>query len=106
MLYWIGESYLKKKRYDEAISAYRKLIVEYDKGFYMEYAYYSLGWCYRHKNEDEKGIEIFNELVKKFPESKLFAKTCLSIGSMEYGLKHYDIAEDNFRKVLMKFKKQ
>jgi outer membrane protein assembly factor BamD len=74
----LGKAYEKMKKYPEAIAEYKKFLKEYSKSELADEAKYRMGYCaYKQskgsaydQDATEKALEIFNEFLRDFPQSK------------------------------------
>ncbi len=73
-LYTIGVSYQSEWRYDESIRAMNRLINEYPKTPYAEYAFFSNGKSFKEVGNLKAAIEEFQKIEKNRPMSKHFPK--------------------------------
>ncbi len=65
----IGQLLRSQKKPDDAIHAYEKLIVVYDKSPHLRQAWLELAACYEEKHQPDRAIETFRTMLKKFPRT-------------------------------------
>lgn len=78
--YMAAYDLVKGKRFDEALTAMQRFVVQYPQGGYTANAQYWLGELYLVKNNYAKAIEHFEIVLKKFPSSSKAAASTLKIG--------------------------
>ena len=59
----------QKQLYDQAAAQYLKSARKYPDQIYASSSLYDAGRCYRLAGNNEKAKELFNELIKAYPES-------------------------------------
>ncbi len=65
----IGQLLRGQKKYDEAIVAYEKLILNYGQNAAIRRAWLEIADCYESKGEPEKAIETYKTVLRKFPRT-------------------------------------
>ena len=66
-LYWIGECYFSQKEYEEAISRYNELILNYPLGDKVPAAYLHKGISLIELDRNEEALSVFKLMVSKYP---------------------------------------
>lgn len=66
-LYWIGECYFSQNEYEEAISRYNQLILNYPLGDKVPAAYLHKGISLMELGHDEEALSVFKLMVSKYP---------------------------------------
>ena len=66
-LYWIGECYFSQKEYEEAISRYNELILNYPLGDKVPAAYLHKGISLMELERNEEALSVFKLMVSKYP---------------------------------------
>ena len=66
-LYWIGECYFSQKEYEEAISRYNQLILNYPLGDKIPAAYLHKGISLMELDRNEEALSVFKLMVSKYP---------------------------------------
>ena len=66
-LYWIGECHLSQKEYEEAISRYNELILNYPLGDKVPAAYLHKGISLMELDRNEEALSVFKLMVSKYP---------------------------------------
>ena len=66
-LYWIGECYFSQKEYEEAITRYNQLILNYPLGDKVPAAYLHKGISLMELDRNEEALSVFKLMVSKYP---------------------------------------
>jgi tol-pal system protein YbgF len=66
-LYWIGECYFSQKDYEEAITRYNQLILNYPLGDKVPAAYLHKGISLMELDRKEEALSVFKLMVSKYP---------------------------------------
>jgi len=66
-LYWIGECYFSQKEYEEAISRYNELILNFPLGDKVPAAYLHKGISLTEMDRKEEALSVFKLMVSKYP---------------------------------------
>jgi tol-pal system protein YbgF len=66
-LYWIGECYFSQKEYEEAITRYNQLILNYPLGDKVPAAYLHKGISLMELDRKEDALSVFKLMVSKYP---------------------------------------
>jgi tol-pal system protein YbgF len=66
-LYWIGECHFSQKEYEEAISRYNELILNYPLGDKVPAAYLHKGISLMELDRNEEALSVFKLMVSKYP---------------------------------------
>ena len=66
-LYWIGECYFSQKEYEEAISRYNELILNFPLGDKVPAAYLHKGISLMELDRNEGALSVFKLMVSKYP---------------------------------------
>jgi len=66
-LYWIGECYFSQKEYEEAISRYNELILNFPLGDKVPAAYLHKGISMVELDRNEEALSVFKLMVSKYP---------------------------------------
>jgi tol-pal system protein YbgF len=67
---YIGEALQLDGRFNEAITAFDKVITDYPQGDRVADAYYKRGLMYRRLNQNDRARESFEAVVKNYPDSE------------------------------------
>lgn len=80
--HWIGAAYLADKDYRQALVEFRKVLDQYLGGRKAPDALYQLGVCYRNLFEPQRAREVWERLIRGFPESEAagMARTAMRAG--------------------------
>lgn len=92
---YIGETYRVWGKFEEAILYFSKAV---QLDCQNSYAYYKLGWCYELSGNDEVALKYYNEGIEN--DSTPSAWIYLMRGEMYHKQGMYDLAEDDFSRVL------
>jgi len=66
-LYWIGESLFSKQKYEEAITQFIELILNYSGSDMAAAAYYKRGLCLIELGKIEEAVDVLKLLITKYP---------------------------------------
>ena len=66
-LYWIGECYFSQKEYEEAISRYNELILNFPLGDKVPASYLHKGISMMELDRNEEALSVFKLMVSKYP---------------------------------------
>jgi tol-pal system protein YbgF len=66
-LYWIGECYFSQEEYEEAISRYNELILNFPLGDKVPAAYLHKGISMVELDRNEEALSVFKLMVSKYP---------------------------------------
>lgn len=69
-LYWIGECYYAKKKYQDAINTFNELLVKYKDGDKAAAAILKKGYALIEMGRQSEGIAILKDLISRFPLSE------------------------------------
>jgi tol-pal system protein YbgF len=69
-LYWIGECYYAKKKYQDAINTFNELLGKYKDGDKAPAAFLKKGYALLEMGRQSEGIAMLKELVSRFPLSE------------------------------------
>jgi TolA-binding protein len=69
-LYWIGECYYAKKKYQDAINTFNELLNKYKDGDKAPAAILKKGYALLEMGRQSEGIAILKELISRFPLSE------------------------------------
>ena len=69
-LYWIGECYYAKKKYQDAINTFNELLVKYKDGDKAPASILKKGYALLEMGRQSEGIAILKELMSRFPLSE------------------------------------
>lgn len=67
--YWIAAAYLSHHDYRQALGEFRKVLDQYPGGRKTPDALYQVGVCYRHLFEPQRAREVWQQLIRQFPQS-------------------------------------
>jgi tetratricopeptide (TPR) repeat protein len=59
--------------YVDAISKFKKLIIEYPESDLADDALYNIGFCYYEMNQFQMSIQILEEMIGKYPDATITA---------------------------------
>ena len=69
-LYWIGECYYAKKKYQDAINTFNELLNKYKDGDKAPAAFLKKGYALLEMGRQSEGLAILKELISRFPLSE------------------------------------
>jgi outer membrane protein assembly factor BamD len=121
----IADSHYKLKEYDEAVTAYEQFENLHPLNDAIPYIIFQTGLCYfeqvdtfdRDQSKARRAIEVFNRLIKQFPDNsysakareytgichKSLAESEFGIGVFYYKSKHYKAALKRFKSVIVNY---
>ncbi|MBN2055501.1 tetratricopeptide repeat protein [bacterium] len=65
--YALGANYQALRKWDDALSHYKKVVMEYPGSIFAAIAQSSIADCYRDKRDYKKAVEAFTDLVSNYP---------------------------------------
>ena len=102
-LYWIGESYYRQGKFDNAAAQYNKFLLSpgaIGLPFFIT-ANYNLGYCYfKQKNYDKASLAFRKFIADKKADAKLLADAKLRLGDAYYMDKQYADAIDYYQQAI------
>jgi len=105
VLFWLGETYLKGKDYDQAKERYQKILNVYPTSDYAPQASYALAWIDFETNHFEAAKERFQNFVKRFPSHQLTEDASFRVGECAFNSGFYSEAIQKFQKYIEAFQK-
>lgn len=87
--YWIGESYAKENRLEDAIDFLERAVVEKQGNRFKDYSVYTLANVYERTGDYEKAVKYYDDLLTHYPESPLANQAQVRIGICYFKLKDY-----------------
>ncbi len=94
----LGDTYLEKKSYDEAINFYTEVLNNNMRILYPS-ALEGLGWAYYGKKDYNAAFNYLDRLSKEFPDYQGKGKIFLTMGDIAYSMKDYERAIEYYSKV-------
>jgi len=70
-----------RKRLENSIKLYQRIIADFPKYQYMDVVYYLLGYALYEQEEKKEAVDIFYKLVNNYPKSKFYAEAYMRIGN-------------------------
>ena len=64
--YYIGRSYHRQRKYDDAIKEYRKIVNLYSASGYLTRALYQTAFCYKSKRQLTKAHQLLKDFVSQY----------------------------------------
>ena len=71
--FWVAQIFFIKDDYKRSIKEFNN-VLNYDKSNKKIDALYKIGLCYIKLNNNDKAIEIFQEIINNYPKSKYYSK--------------------------------
>jgi len=105
-LFYSAKCSYQLDRYDEAVTAFQKVINKYPKSTFALYARMGIGQCYEQLGDDEhlrKAIRHYDELSRR-PESYITLSAFINKGRCHEKLKEWDQAIAAYKIIVDKFK--
>ncbi|GIX05757.1 MAG: hypothetical protein KatS3mg115_0160 [Candidatus Poribacteria bacterium] len=82
--YQVGEAYFAAQMYQQALDAYRQVIVRYPNHSSAPDALYSIAACYGYLGQVDQVFATYRELAEKYPDSQYAAEAFISVGDQLY----------------------
>jgi TolA-binding protein len=90
VLYWIGETYIKENRLDDAIKFLKDAIAKNLNDKYIDYTIYNLASIYEKQGDYVDAVKYYDELLSYHSDSPLALSAHIRIGICYFKLKNYD----------------
>ena len=101
--YLLGQFAQELKKYDEAISYYRRIVQNHSDHPLAPDAQYKLGQCYEEKNDMDTASAEYVTLAYTWPENPLVANVVVRIAEYFYTKKEYPTAAEVSKKFVERF---
>ncbi|GIV62373.1 MAG: hypothetical protein KatS3mg044_1239 [Rhodothermaceae bacterium] len=102
-LYQIGQALSNAGDAFEAITTFRRLLVEYPESPYREEAQYNIAYLYFLNQDYDRAIEEYQHLIEAYPQDPLTPKAQYSIGDAYFNAGRLEEAIDAYRQVLLRY---
>ena len=86
--------------YEPTIAMMQQLITDFPDYRLLDGAYYLLGYCLGEQGEEERAVEVYEELVARRPDSRFGAEVWTRIGEYYFNTNELDRALFAYSKVL------
>jgi cellulose synthase operon protein C len=86
--------------YEPTIAMMQRLITEFPDYRLIDGAYYLLGFCLGEQGEEERAVEVYQELLARRPQSKFAAEVWTRIGEYYFNTNELSRALDAYSQVL------
>jgi TolA-binding protein len=86
--------------YEPTIGLMQRLITEFPGYRLVDGAYYLLGYCLGEQGEEERAVDVYVELVERYPASKFNAEVWTRIGEYYFAANELELALDAYTRVL------
>jgi len=87
--YWIGESYSRENRLQDAIDFLERAVNDTKNSSYKDYSIYSLATVYEKTGDYESAVKYYDQLLSYYPQSELAVPAHIRIGICYFYLKDY-----------------
>lgn len=94
-LYLAGDCAAKLSRWTESQSLFQKLVDQYPKFSQLAEATYGIGYALHKQNQSDAAMKVFDQVTLQ-TETETAAKARFMIGEIEFGLKKYEDAIEQF----------
>ncbi len=88
-LYWIGESFVKQNRTDEAIQYLTEAVNARKGNKFIDYAVFTLATLYEKKGDYKNAVKYYDQLLSYYKDSPLALQAQIRIGISYFKLKDY-----------------
>ncbi len=95
-----GNYYFRKENYAKALQAYRAVLSRFDDTPAAPEALYWTGRVLEATRKPAEAIEQLTNLLEKYPDAPIAARTHLSLGNLAYTLEHWDEAVKQYRTIV------
>ncbi|OGR11170.1 MAG: hypothetical protein A2341_27145 [Deltaproteobacteria bacterium RIFOXYB12_FULL_58_9] len=86
--------------YEPTIGMMQRLITEFPGYRLIDGAYYLLGYCLGEQGEEERAVDVYLEMVERYPDSRFAAEVWTRIGEYYFSANELQLALDAYSKVL------
>jgi TolA-binding protein len=87
-----GLYYFRKEDYTPALSVFEKTTKDYDETKAVPSAQYWSGKIYEATGQNQKALERYGEILKKYPHSEILPRVYLALGNIDYRAERFDPA--------------
>lgn len=87
--YWIGESYSRENRLQDAIDFLERAVSDTKNNRYKDYSIYALATVYEKTKDYESAVKYYDQLLSYYPGSELAVPAHIRIGICYFYLKDY-----------------
>ena len=101
--YLLGQFAQELKKFDEAISYYKRIVANHSDHPLAPEAQYKLGQCHEEKNDMDAASAEYVTLAYTWPDSPLVANVVVRIAEYFYNKKEYPTAADVSKKFVERF---
>lgn len=103
-LYYLARSYgFSSGGTDNKIKHLQDIVNNYPRSKYMLSAINETGLAYRFKNEDDKALRYFEQIVRDYPTSNLVKGSLIEIADIEFKKRNFAKSETIYKQVLDKY---
>ncbi len=100
-LFYMALTYgLSEKGTDEKIRNMQDIVNNYPRSQYMMPSIYEIGISYRFKEQDDKALPYFQQLIKDYPTANLVPQAELNVADIYFKKKEYAKSEALYKKVI------
>ena len=87
-------------RYEPTIATMQRLITEFPEYRLIDGAYYLLGYCLGEQGEEERAVDVYQELADNYPDSRFAPEVWTRIGEYYFAISELDRALSSYTHVL------
>jgi len=98
--YRLGDSLFKQKKYADAANSYSNALrISKEKDILLN-SLYDLGTCWENLEKWDKAESVFEEFIKKYPDSELLPQVHLKLANALFQQKKYPQAREHYSWVI------
>jgi TolA-binding protein len=87
-----GLYYFRKQDYTAALNVFEKVTKDYDETKAVPSAQYWTGKIYEATGQNQKALERYGDILKKYPHSEVLPRVYLALGNIDYRSEKFDPA--------------
>jgi TolA-binding protein len=95
-----GTYYLKKQEHTPALDTFERLTKDYDETRVVPTAEYWIGKIYEATGQDQKALEKYNDILKKYPRAEVWPKVYLALGNISYRTEKFEDAVRYYKMIV------
>ncbi|MFA6358139.1 MAG: tetratricopeptide repeat protein [Candidatus Omnitrophota bacterium] len=103
--FWMAEVHFKGGNFSKSAALYQKLITEFGQSSYCPDAYYSLGWSYAQVGQYKLALQVFRQLLEKFPDEPQSKDAAFKLIECLYNLKEYSELKNKIKPIFKLYTK-
>lgn len=95
-----GTYYFRKQEYPSALNTFEELTKEYDETKAVPTAEYWIGKIYEANGQNQKALEKYNDILKKYPRAEVLPKIYLALGNINYRTEKFEAAVRYYKMIV------